>query len=153
MTTIAKIEVQARFRLFVRGDGQAYVQQLSRQRRGLLQQGEDQGPDHRRGDGARRKADALDRRADRDLRKREEHFPAGDTDPHLVLRAEGQTVRVQLARASERGDREEDIRRPEGRGEDHDFGQDAGSRISCAASTKWSIDWIRDARVLSGTAA
>ena len=74
----------ARLRLFVRRDGAHHVQQLPRQRRGLLQQGADQRPDHRRGDGARRAADALHRGADRHLRERQEHLPPGDTDPHLA---------------------------------------------------------------------
>ena len=48
------------------------------------------------------------------------------------LARRGQSFTYTLARAAARGDREEAVRRPEGRGQDHDQHQDPGRRAAAA---------------------
>jgi len=113
-------------RLLVRGIGEDAVRKLSGQCGGVLQLDEDPRPADRRGDGSGRAADALHRGADRHFGKREKGVPRRDPDPHVVLRPQGQDVRLQHPRAAARGDREEAVRGPEGCGEDHHVHEDAG---------------------------
>ena len=57
------------------------------------------------------------------------------------LARRGQTLRLHLPRAAARGDREEAVRRPAGRGQDHDLDQDARRRAAARGSTTWSTGW------------
>ena len=88
-----------------------------------------QRPDHRGGDRARRTADALDRRADRHLRKREEHVPAGDPDSHLVaIRAKARPFEYNSHERLKEAIEKKIFAGPERRRQDHDFDQDARRR-------------------------
>ena len=75
---------------------------------------------------SRRKTDALHRRADRHHGKRQTGLPGGDPDPHLLLRPQGQNLRLHLPPALEGSHREKAVQRPEGRGENHHLQQNSG---------------------------
>ena len=146
---MAKKEVQRAFVYSFEESAQDAAQQLPGQRRGVLQQDQAARPDHRRRDGAGRAADALDRGADRRHRERQEGVPRGDPDPHLVAGPARPAVRLHLPRAAEGGDREEAVRRPERRGEDHHLDQDARRRAA-APDQRCRRPPDRGARLLPG---
>ena len=87
-------------------------------------------PDHRGGGRAGREADALDRGADRRLRDAKKTFREEILIRISSLARRGQSFDYRSPRAAARGDREEALRRPERRGQDHDLHQDAGRRAA-----------------------
>ncbi len=62
----------------------------------------------------------------------QEGVPRGDPDPAVEPGAARPGLRLHLARAAARSDREEALRRPQGRGQDHDLDQDAGRGAAAA---------------------
>ncbi len=68
------------------------------------------------------------------------------------LARRGQTFDYTSHERLQGGDREEALRRPARRGQDHDLDQNAGCQISSSASTRWSDRLIARARLLHGCA-